>query len=619
MKLSFQLKMIAGLSVIILLSCGLSGYLSYINQLRLFEEEVGRQYEKNVEGALSHLELRIAEMYRISNYIVFNSLIEKAVTELMHGRVQGDIGEYETHSRLEDLLRQVKLDAPFIDSLYIYDLEGRNYYFGHMKETLGSLDPEVFQQIKSRAGASSGELVWTRVRVPSYVERAGYSDAVIAARWLRSKSLGTYGLLVMVLDESLLGSPLQELFRGDRGGIYLYDAQDRLLYLKETSGTEPALAELEGGQRIRKEGGESYLYAVHSSATYNWTLVSRVSLAALQDKSRVTLQMALVSALVAILLGGMLIVLLSGRLTRPLKDLVKAMRAMREGDFNVRIQPRTHDELAFIGEGFNTMAANVRSLIEEVYLRQLSEREAELKAIQAQLNPHFLYNTLNGLYWKLYVKDDRESAELVSALSGLLRYSLERASTDTELREELRQIRNYVEIQKAFVESRFEAEIEAEETVLACAVPRLLLQPLVENVFVHAFLSGPEDKRLSVRAYAEGQVLIVDIADNGAGMEEGQIVRLLRPVSEDEGVRPSIGIRSVLRRIDLLYGEPYGLGIESSPGRGTQVRLRLPLRYRGGEGAEAWEGVEYGAAEAPCGDGRPKRPGEAGGSMTGEG
>ncbi|MCZ8522269.1 MULTISPECIES: cache domain-containing sensor histidine kinase [Paenibacillus] len=584
MKLSFQLKLIAGLSVIIFLSCGLSGYLSYTSQLRLFEEEVGKQYEKTVEGALSHLELRIGEMYRISNYIVFNNLIEKAVTELMQNRDGADIRAYEAHNRLEDLLRQVKLDAPFIDSLYLYDLEGHNYYFGHMKETLGNLDPEVFQQIKSRAEASSGELVWTRVRVPSYVERAGYSDAVIAARWLRNKALGTYGLLVMVLDESLLGSPLQELSRGDRGGIYLYDAQDRLLYLQVTSGAEPPLSELQGGQRIRKEGGERYLYAVHSSATYDWTLVSRVSLASLQDKSRVTLNMSLVSALVSIVLGGLLIVLLSGRLTRPLKELVKAMRVMREGNFDVRIRPRSHDELAFIGESFNTMAANVRSLIDEVYVRQLSEREAELKAIQAQLNPHFLYNTLNGLYWKLYVKDDRESAELVSALSGLLRYSLERADTDTVLREELRQIGNYLDIQKAFVENRFEAAVEAEEAVQACAVPRLLLQPLVENVFVHAFRSGPEDKRLSIRAYAEEGMLLVDITDNGSGMEETELARLLRPVSVEEGVRPSIGIRNVLRRIDLVYGEPYGLGIESTPGHGTRVRVRLPMKVQADAG-----------------------------------
>jgi two-component system sensor histidine kinase YesM len=209
-----------------------------------------------------------------------------------------------------------------------------------------------------------------------------------------------------------------------------------------------------------------------------------------------------------------------------------------------------------------------------VYERQLSEREAELKAIQAQLNPHFLYNTLNGLYWKLYVQNDMETANLVSALSGLLKYSLERVDKHTVLREELRQIRHYLDIQDAFMENRFHAEIEAGDDVLDCKMPRLLLQPIVENAFVHAFRDRTSGKRLTISAERRDGLLRIVTTDNGSGMEPDQIDHILSAASDEE--RMPIGLRSVIRRIELLYGKPYGLEIESVPGGGTTITLRLP-------------------------------------------
>lgn len=400
---------------------------------------------------------------------------------------------------------------------------------------------------------------------------------IIASRWMKNnRSLERYGLLVMVIDERLFAKTLYDLTKGTDAQVYLFEQRNQLLYSDDDESLLPDMPVLSSSVFVRKEEKGEFLYAVNYSAANQFTLISRASLESFQSKSKVLLNISLVSGLAAIVMSGVLIVLFSHRMLRPVKEMVKAMRAMREGNFNVRVKPRSKDELAFLGESFNAMASNVQSLINEVYIRQLSEKDAELRAIQAQLNPHFLYNTLNGLYWKLYIQNDIESANLVSALSDLLKYSLERVDKKTTLREELHQIQHYLDLQAAFVENHFQAELIIEEG-LDCVVPRLLLQPVVENAFVHAFRELASDKRLIIRAVRREHDVVIEIEDNGSGMSKEQLDRIFAADDyHDYKERKSTGLRSVIRRIDLLYGQPYRVEVSSTQGSGTTVTIRLP-------------------------------------------
>ena len=164
------------------------------------------------------------------------------------------------------------------------------------------------------------------------------------------------------------------------------------------------------------------------------------------------------------------------------------------------------------------MTEQVDRLIKEVYLTQLSEREAELKALQAQLNPHFLHNMFNEIYWKLYVQNEQETAALIAAISEMLKYSLMPVRTLTTLGEEMQQIHNYVKIQRELFETDLETIIRVDEDVTDCEMMRSLLQPLVENVFVHAFRHKLSNKMLVIQARRRGESLEVEVSDNGCGM-----------------------------------------------------------------------------------------------------
>src|SRR5262249_22078305 len=155
----------------------------------------------------------------------------------------------------------------------------------------------------------------------------------------------------------------------------------------------------------------------------------------------------------SIIVMSILIVLASKTLLRPLEDLVKGLQKVRSGNFDTRIKIRSKDELAYIGESFNEMTEKVERLITEVYITQLSEKKAELKALQAQLNPHFLHNILNEIYWKLYLHNDKDTASLLAAVSEMLKYSLMPLDSKTTLRDELQQVRNYITIQTQLFET----------------------------------------------------------------------------------------------------------------------------------------------------------------------
>ncbi|MNZ72799.1 putative sensor-like histidine kinase [compost metagenome] len=315
--------------------------------------------------------------------------------------------------------------------------------------------------------------------------------------------------------------------------------------------------------------------------TDSFLLISVKSLQQIQDKNKALWNKIVYAGLLSAFVTSVLIALALERLLRPLGDLLKGLMRFRAGRFETRIDVRSQDELAFIGDSFNAMAEHVEQLIKEVYLTRLSEQEAELKALQAQLNPHFLYNFFNEVYWKLHAHGEQETAGLIAAVAGMLRHSLMPVRVPTTVREEVKQIRNYVKIQAELFETDLETDIQIEEAVMEYEVMRSLLQPLVENVFHHAFRNKLSDKMLRIIMKEKEGFLHIEIADNGCGMEQSLIERLLYEESspfDEYRERESLGVRSVVRRIELLHGPPYRMEMESAAELGTTVHLYLPAR-----------------------------------------
>ena len=582
---SFRVKLILSLSIIILLAFCLTGYLTYRYNLTLFEDEISKQFSSTNEEALAKLDLKVQEVVRISQTVVFNPAIENVISRINLNEDSDAFDRYYDKKQIEDQIYQIKSDAPYITGMYLYDLKGNPSYFSYTTSSIKVPDENVFNVIRSKLNDTSGNLVWISMPLPSSIEPSGFRNTIIVARFMKNSDLTTYGVLVMAFDESFFSGSLKELTKAGKGQVYLFNKNNDLLF---TNSPVP-VDQLEVLRNMNQtQLMEHHLYVQGQSEVTNFKLVSGTSLTEIQSRSRDLFKMIVYSGLISILLASVLIVLSTGNLLRPLKDLLLGLRKVRSGDFDARIEIRTHDELAYMGESFNAMAEQVGRLIKEVYMTQLSEKEAELKALQAQLNPHFLHNMFNEIYWKLYLQDETETAALIAAISEMLKYSLMPVRTLTTVKEEFQQIRNYLKIQKELFETDLETIIQVDDDVMDVQVMRSLLQPLVENVFMHAFRNMVSHKVLIIKASSRDGFLEIDVTDNGCGMDEKAISQNLgiqgSALPQRTDGRESLGVRSVVRRIELVYGAPFRMEITSMVGSGTTMRLILPLHTNNEKG-----------------------------------
>lgn len=588
-RFKFRTKLVLFLSAATVLISGMTGLITYRIHIALFNEEVSRQYSLTAEQVLARLDSRVNDMYKVTDYITLNPSVKNAIKAQAAGISSYD--QMKLEDELDDQLYQVRLDAPEIMGLRIYDLKGNIFNLGAFAGSFQQMNPSYLAEMVHKLEGTGGEYVWNRLGPDAFLQEE-QSNWILAGRLMRSVDLETYGVMLILFNTSLFESYLKDLRLNEEVAVDLFDAEGQLLYAFHNPDIDPPpLTQLNlGATEIRDEQGATHLYTKQTSDKAGFTLVSKVSLAQIQNKGKLILQVAVFSAAASVLCSWFIITIISGRLLRPLASLVNAMKRVRDGQFDTRVRIETRDELGFIGERFNAMASRIDTLIHEVYERELSEKEAELKAIQAQLNPHFLYNTLSMFFWKFYMLGDEKSARLVTALSEMLQYTLEPVQRLTTLQDEMTQIDHYLQIQQARYQEALSVEISIPAELLRCQVIRLLLQPIVENVFVHAFSDKRDNRRLQIRGLRqlgretekETDMLIIEIVDNGCGMDATVIERIMKPVPPAEEERQHIGIRSVLRRIELIHGEPYGVQIESAVGEGTLVRLRLPYQIGAG-------------------------------------
>ncbi|WP_413375626.1 cache domain-containing sensor histidine kinase [Paenibacillus taichungensis] len=582
-RFKFRTKLILFLSAATVLISGITGLITYRIHISLFNEEVSRQYSLTAEQVLARLDSRVHDMYKVTDYITLNPSVKNAIKAQAAGISSYD--QMKLEDELDDQLYQVRLDAPEIMGIRIYDLKGNIFNLGTFAGSFQQMDPSYLAEMVHKLEGTGGEYVWNRLDADAFLQEEK-SNWILAGRLMRSVDLETYGVMLILFNTSLFESYLKDLRLNEDIAAYLLDADGKLVYAFHNQDADPPpLTQLSmGATEIRDEQGTAHLYTKQTSDKAKFTLISKVSLAQIQHKGKIIVKVAVFSAAATVLCSWIIITIISRRLLRPLASLVNAMKRVRDGQFDTRVRIQTQDELGFIGERFNAMASRIDTLIHEVYERELSEKQAELKAIQAQLNPHFLYNTLSMFFWKFYMLGDEKSARLVTALSEMLQYTLEPVQRLTTLQDEMTQIDHYLQIQQARYQEALSIEISVPPELLRCQVIRLLLQPIVENVFVHAFADKRDNRRLEIRGFryagndAESDMLILEIADNGCGMAPSMMDRILAPLAHADEERQHIGMRSVLRRIELIHGEPYGVQIESTAEVGTLVRLRLPYQ-----------------------------------------
>ncbi len=366
----------------------------------------------------------------------------------------------------------------------------------------------------------------------------------------------------------------RESWQAINGVLNLCENLESKIYLiEDTVSYDDRVTQLENNIYVLTELIQEYMY------TYLYHEASLLDSLRRQMSRQLYMEMALIVVLLAgmLILIGRLSLRLSRSITRPILDLCSRVQAIGDGDLTPRTPVQAQEyEIQTLSDGFENMVGRLNQLVEQNRQEQISLRSAELALLQAQINPHFLYNTLDAIVWLIEMGKNEQAVEMVTSLSAFFRSSLSNGQDIITLREEEQQIASYLEIQQVRYRDILQYQIDIDPELKECRIPKLTLQPLVENALYHGIKLRRGQGHIVVTGRAAGEKVILTVEDDGAGMSEERLQQVRSSLFN--GQKTGFGLSTVHERLQLLFGAQYGLQIDSRQGKGTRVSVTLPMQ-----------------------------------------
>lgn len=569
------------------------GIFSYFTSADLLEEQVLVQQNQTIGLIESNIKLMLNDVQDISFYIMNNETFQN-----MLNNPKPD--EYNlAQQTMVSYLSNLKVAKQYISFIIVYGENG--FLYRDFNEFYREVIP--YEQLMETptyivTAAKAGEANWMFSSDPLFPYLQQYNEIMIGRRitniYDADQKLGM--LFIGIRREALLDS-IKDIDISESTQLLLIDDNYNLVASNQRSReieyyrqgdlafkknlTNP------GSNPIVHVNGKDYYVTTSQVEPYEWSVVSLTPLQEIRSQHQVLLRFTLIASVSLLLIVGLLSMFLSRNITSPIQKLLRSMSDFKRGDFNQKVPVQSNDEIGLLTQRYNQMVVDLNELIQKVYISQTNQKMIELKTLQAQIEPHFLYNTLDYIFLNSKINGDNDTAEVVRSLSQLFRISLNRGNDYYRLENEINQIRAYVHIQHARFPNRFRVEYDIDPIVEPYLTSKLLLQPIVENAIIHSFTAKTDGEgilRITGHMAAEGIVFTVE--DNGRGMTELQVAELLEVSPRSSG---GYGIKNVNERLTMLFGEEYRLRISSTEGKGTIVTIYLPVIHNEEEWVSLYE------------------------------
>lgn len=360
----------------------------------------------------------------------------------------------------------------------------------------------------------------------------------------------------------------------------LHTLEKRMLEISVTAGESGHYEE----NQLRLENNIYILTEVILEAIHEYTHYETEHLEAIRHELEIKETEAVKISIISLIVVGSVAMaaglIISKSVVHPIIKMCKTTEEVARGNFDVRAEVKSSDEMAILAESFNNMIVNMGTLVGRIKQEQLNLRDTELKLMQAQINPHFLYNTLDTIMWLAEAGKNEEVVSMVSSLSGFFRTTLSKGRDYITVREEVSHIKSYLEIQKFRYQDIMDYEIDIPEVMYSYPILKLTLQPLVENALYHGIKNKRGKGKITVSGELMGKVMLFTVHDNGIGMTEEQLSALSNDIGyerSNSGDTAGFGLANVKERIRLNYGKDYGLDFSSIYGQETTARVTLPV------------------------------------------
>lgn len=573
---------IAAFSVLL----ALLALLTYNISSSILIQKAVENTEQNLRLVSEKLDLILDNAENYSKIVITDNTVQDVLSKPL---TDDPLINYQRYVAVQDSLKGIADTKTFINAVIIYDRLGRIYDSGSL-EGVEDVSRAYFDKF---AGSAYG-LEWADTSASNYWQGTSKYDVIKLFQKFNSDRVGqTLGLVELTIMESYIADQYRNIDIGKNGSIFIVNKQGlvsshtdkRELY--KSVADQPYFSWVtahEGGEQFRDASGRELLVVSRYFPRLDWTIVGTVPVREIMKDNDILTQRFLALGIVFVLTGVILSFVIATSITKPLNKIKATVKNVQEGNLDVWLDLKSRDEIGALAREFNKMVDRTKTLMSSMVEEQKRKREFELAALQAQINPHFLYNTLESICALADLKRNADIVAVVNRLASFYRGVLSKGNAIIPMEDEIHITRTYLEILKVRYGAQLDYSFDIEMNVYRCQTVKLLLQPIVENSVYHGLKNKRGKGLISVRAAVDGDMLKIMVEDNGVGMKPEMLEGIFKPL-QDQGRQRSFGLKSTDERIKLYFGMEYGLSVSSEYGAGTTVTVKLPA-IRMQEGTE---------------------------------
>lgn len=588
-SLSLRKKLLIGFMFIAFIPASIISMFYYVDSRKALEENVGDTYMILLAHIMNNVEQQIEQAYQFTNWLY----LERDIVRLM-ARTPEDARRYDQQTI--DVVQKIESQfrfLPIMEHVNAFFLLGKNGLDLRYGPDSYRTDPASFKNEPwfQQGMLRSGELVWGDL-TENYSSHSTNAYVIPVYRDFVDIHGGkTLGSIILLLYPTFFRQSYSGLVTEQTASLFIHDPNGRLFFTDSSGSTEQeidwvGLLSTNSSQVPYYEvtqNGQSYLVVQTTSDKTHFRVTLITQLDELQRQRQLITNTTVLLGAGTILLCCAFSFFLSRNLGQPIWQLMETVDKIAAGHFEQKIILRNDDEIGALGASITRMAQQIENLMQERVQAEQDIRQAEIKLLQSQINPHFLHNTLNSIKWMATMQGADGIREMVSSLGRLLRAVMGNVNEKITIGQELALLDDYIHIQKI----RYRGKITFRQQIINtdqlpavedCLIPKFTLQPLVENAVFHGIEPKEGSGNIVVSMERKNHCLEISVWDDGVGIDSKKLQSLLNPVSDEEnnGINAGIGLRNIQDRLQLIYGEEYGLRIESVENSFTKVIITIP-------------------------------------------
>ncbi|KRF03702.1 hypothetical protein ASG89_02780 [Paenibacillus sp. Soil766] len=580
-KKSIQAKVFLSFATVILVSLSLVSAIIYHSLTNTIKQNATQFILSSMQQADDHLQTIFKDMDQMSSVAATNQ--EIVVPYIKSPSEELSYEAFLEQKLVKQFLSSLKAYKSYISRISIVGLNGKIIYEGNPILSKSVLQDQAIEQIK----AADGSKIWLKQKGDGFL----WNETVTIGRLIKSDK-EAIGVVMIDIDFELFMKTYQiqpldgmEIVVTDKSGGIVFSSVDEHQPdpVREAAMAVGYQTERNDQGTVMELEGKKYIVANYKSAYTGWSTIGIVPESTLvKDSIRLRNQIIEVVILVFFLVL-LLSVNIARQITKNIRNLQKTMKRVEEGDMITLSHITSKDEVGELNKTFIHMVTRLKEMMKQIQLREEQKREAELTALQAQISPHFLYNTLNTIKYLARLRNAVNIEEVTTSLIQLLRGVVGNTRQYVTIEEELAYIRGYITIQQYKDMYQMDVDWHVDPELLRCKTVKLLLQPIVENAIIHGYKPGDSERLLTISLQKQGMNdIVIEVTDNGPGMSDEQILRILSGEMRQNGYTfNGIGIANVHERIRMMFGKHYGIHILSEIGLYTTVTITIPMLNEG--------------------------------------